>query len=63
MKDKYEYKDYNYYKNYNGNLLPPPLLYRLNEAYWIFSSCNSGECIYDDNDFNQTVVNFISGAY
>lgn len=63
MKGKYKYKDHHDYKGYDGNLPPPPVLYTLNDVYWIFNSRNGSECIYSDNDFNQTVVGFISWAY
>ena len=39
---------------------PAPVLYTVNDSYFIFNSKNNGECIYSDKDFNDKVNEFMA---
>ena len=38
---------------------PPPVLYTVNDSYFIFNSRDGGECIYSDKDFNEVLSSFM----
>lgn len=63
MNAKYKYKENNDCYSYGGGLSPSPILYTLNDPFWIFRWRNGGTCIYSDDDFNSTVAAFIGISY
>ena len=38
---------------------PPPVLYTVNDSFFIFNSRDGGQCIYSDKDFNEVVTSFM----
>lgn len=44
---------------YCGQNVPPPVLYTVNDSFFIFNAIDGGQCIYSDKDFNEVLANFM----
>lgn len=51
---------YNDYYPEGGDQPPPPIMYTINDSFFMFNSRNGGQCLYSDRDFNEIQQRFLA---
>ena len=53
---------YNSSESYCNSSPPPPILYTVNDAVWVFTSQDGGRCLYTDHDMEEVIPAFMAGS-